>query len=159
MTDLTSAPIPPIGADDHVRGEGEDGLIAYADLGCPRCAASWQRLCERPGRLVFRHFPVAGKHPRSPALHAAAEAAGRQGCFFEMVDSLYGDRGRVDDPHLWERAERFGLDLERFQADRRSEETAARVKRDFQSGIRAGVAGTPAVFDACTLQTVREREF
>lgn len=159
MTDLGSAPIPAIGPDDHVAGAGEEGLIVYADLGCPHCAGAWQRLRERPGRLVFRHFPVASKHPRSPALHAAAEAAGRQGRFFELVDSLYADRGRVDDPHLWERAERFGLDLERFQADRRDPDVEARIRRDFQSGIRAGVAGTPAVFDACTLQTVREREF
>lgn len=159
MADLGSAPIPPVGPQDHVRGEGEEGLIVYADLGCPHCAGAWQRLVEAPGRLAFRHFPVASKHPRSPALHAAAEAAGRQGRFFEMVDSLYADRGRVDDPHLWERAERFGLDLKRFQADRRSAEVEARVKRDFRSGIRAGVAGTPALFDACTLVPVREREF
>ena len=38
MTDLTSAAVPPIGPDDHVRGEGEEGLIVYADLGCPHCA-------------------------------------------------------------------------------------------------------------------------
>jgi protein-disulfide isomerase len=159
MNDLTSASIPPVGPDDHVRGDGEEGLVVYADLGCPRCAGAWGRLRGQPGRLVFRHFPVASKHPRSPALHAAAEAAGLQGRFFEMVDSLYADRGRVDDPHLWQRAESLGLDLDRFQADRRSERVEARIKRDFQSGIRAGVAGTPAVFDACTLQTVREREF
>jgi protein-disulfide isomerase len=159
MADLGTAPIPPVGPDDHVRGAGEEGLIVYADLGCPHCAGAWERLNERLGRLVFRHFPVKSKHPRSPALHAAAEAAGLQGRFFEMVDSLYADRGRVDDPHLWDRAERFGLDLDRFQADRRAEQTEARIKRDFQSGIRAGVAGTPAVFDACTLVAVREREF
>ncbi len=63
-----------------------------------------------------------------------------------MVDSLLADRGRVDDPHLWERAERLGLVLERFEADRRSDDVAARVRRDFESGIRAGVTGTPAVF-------------
>jgi protein-disulfide isomerase len=159
MSDLTSGSISPVGPDDHVRGEGEEGLIVYADLGCPHCAGAWQRLQEHPGRLAFRHFPVASKHPRSPALHAAAEAAGRQGHFFEMVDSLYADRGRVDDPHLWQRAERLGLDLERFEEDRRAPEIRARIKRDFQSGIRAGVAGTPAVFDACTLVSVREREF
>lgn len=159
MTDLGSAPIPAIGLDDHVAGRGEEGLLVYADLGCPHCAGAWGRLRERPGRLVFRHFPVASKHPRSPVLHAAAEAAGQQGRFFEMVDSLYADRGRVDDPHLWERAERFGLDLDRFETDRRIADTEARIRRDFRSGIRAGVAGTPAVFDACTLQTVREREF
>jgi protein-disulfide isomerase len=159
MADLGSAPVPEIGPGDHVRGEGKEGLIVYADLGCPLCAGAWGELSGRPGRLVFRHFPVASKHPRSPALHAAAEAAGLQGRFFEMVDSLYAERGRVDDPHLWERARRFGLDLDRFEADRRSEAAQARIGRDFQSGIRAGVAGTPAVFDACTLVAVREREF
>lgn len=146
MAGLGSAPIPPIGGDDHVRGEGEEGIVVYADLGCPHCAAEWPRLQERAGRLVFRHFPVASKHPRSPALHAAAEAAGRQGRFFEMVDSLYVDRGRVDDPHLWERTERLGLDLGRFETDRRSAEVEARVRRDFESGIRAGVTSTPGIF-------------
>jgi protein-disulfide isomerase len=146
MADLGSAPIPPVGPDDHVRGEGEEGLIVYADLACPHCASAWQRLRERPGRLVFRHFPVASKRPRATALHAAAEAAGRQDRFFEMVDSLYADRGRVDDPHLWERAERLGLDLARFDRDRRSEEVAARVRHDFDSGIRAGVTSTPGLF-------------
>jgi protein-disulfide isomerase len=137
--------VPPVGPEDHVRGEGET-LIVYADLGCPHCAAAWLEICERPASVVFRHFPVASKHPRAPALHAAAEAAGRQGRFFEMVDSLYADRGRVDDPHLWERAERFELDLRRFEADRRADEVAARVRRDFESGIRAGVIGTPAMY-------------
>jgi protein-disulfide isomerase len=141
---LGSAAVPPAGPEDHLRGAGE-GLIVYADLGCAVCAAEWPVLAERPG-LVFRHFPVASKHPRSPALHAAAEAAGAQGRFFEMVDSLYAERGRVDDPHLWERAERLDLDLERFEADRRSPGVAARVRRDFESGIRAGVSSTPALF-------------
>jgi len=147
MGDLSSAPVPAVGSDDHVRGEGEEGLIVYADLGCPRCAATWKELTGRPGRLAFRHFPVASKHPRSPALHAAAEAAGSQRRFFEMVDSLYADRGRVDDPHLWRRAEEFGLDLDRFEADRRSEQSENRVRRDFRAGIRAGVTSTPALFD------------
>jgi protein-disulfide isomerase len=155
---LTSAPVPPVGPEDHVRGEGE-GLIVYADLGCPHCAAAWARIAAPPRRVAFRHFPVASKHPRSPALHAAAEAAGMQGSFFAMVDAIYADRARVDDPHLWRRVEALGLDLERFERDRRAKAVAARVRRDFRSGIRAGVTGTPAVFDACTLGPVREREF
>jgi protein-disulfide isomerase len=158
MAELSSAPVPPVGPGDHVRGEGK-GVIVYADLGCPHCAGAWTKIVVGLGRIAFRHFPVASKHPRSPALHAAAEAAGAQGKFFAMVDSLYADRAHVDDPHLWQRAEWLGLDLERFEWDRRSPDLAARVRRDFQSGIRAGVAGTPAVFDACTLVAVREREF
>jgi 2-hydroxychromene-2-carboxylate isomerase len=65
-----------------------------------------------------------------------------------MHDSLFADQGRLEDPHLWERARTLGLDLERFDADRRSDVVLARVKRDFQSGVRAGVVTTPTVFVA-----------
>lgn len=147
MSELTSAAVPPAGPEDHRRGEGPL-LIVYADLGCPHCASAWAEIAARQATVVFRHFPVASKHSRSLALHAAAEAAGMQGAFFELVDSLYADRGHIDDPHLWERAERLGLDLERFETDRRSEAVVARVRRDFESGIRAGVTGTPALFPA-----------
>lgn len=145
MTELTSAAVPPLQADDHVEGSGPEAIL-YMDLACPACAAMWPRIRALPLRLAFRHFPMASKHPRSPALHAAAEAAARQDAFWRMVDSIYEDRGRVDDPHLWERAERFGLDRDRFEAERRSEDVVERVRRDFQSGIRAGVPGTPAAF-------------
>jgi protein-disulfide isomerase len=147
MSELTSASVPPIDAGDHVTGEGTEAIV-YADFGCPYCAAAWVRIRELPLRLCFRHFPMASKHPRAPALHAAAEAAGRQGAFWEMCDSLYAERGRVDDPHLWERAERFGIDLERFNTDRRSDAVRERIERDFVSGIRAGVGGTPTAFVA-----------
>jgi protein-disulfide isomerase len=145
VSELTSASVPPIGDDDHVTGDGTEAIV-YADFGCPYCASAWARLREIPLRLCFRHFPMASKHPRAPALHAAAEAAARQGAFWQMCDSLYADRGRADDPHLWERAERFGLDLGQFNADRRSDAVRARVERDFTSGIRAGVGGTPTAF-------------
>jgi protein-disulfide isomerase len=123
-------------------------VIEYSDLECPYCAQAHLLLKELPITRVFRHFPVASKHPRARGLAAAAEAAGRQGRFWEMHDSLLEDQGHQDDPHLWERARRLNLDLERFEADRRSEDVAERVERDFRSGIRAGVATTPTQF-AC----------
>ena len=137
--------VAPVGPEDHVRGVGE-ATIVYLDLCCPHCSAVWPQLAALEGQLVLRHFPIAAKHPRSPALHAAAEAAGAQGAFFEMVESLLVDRSRVDDPHLWERIERLGLDLSRFEAERRSECVAERVRRDAESGLAAGVADTLAVF-------------
>lgn len=63
-----------------------------------------------------------------------------------MWDAILDDRGRQDDPHLWQRAAALGLDLERFERDRRSALVAARVERDFTGGIRAAVASTPAAF-------------
>jgi protein-disulfide isomerase len=121
-------------------------MIAYADYECPYCARADALLAGRAVRLVFRHFPVPSKHPRARVLAHAAEAAGLQGRFWDMHDALFGDQGRIDDPHLWERARRLGLDVDRFERDRRSEAVAERVARDFRSGVRAGVMTTPTLF-------------
>ena len=120
-------------------------VIEYGDYECPYCARADMLLAELPIRRVFRHFPVVSKHPRARVLAHAAEAAALQGAFWEMHDSLFGDQGRLDDPHLWERAERLGLDVDRFDADRRSE-VAARVDKDFRAGVRAGIVSTPTLF-------------
>jgi protein-disulfide isomerase len=144
-TRWTSSGPPEPGPDDHARGDGPV-VIEYADLECAFCAKANAMLAGLPVRRVFRHFPVTSKHPRARRLAQAAEAAGLQGRFWEMHDSLYADQGRLDDPHLWDRARALGLDIERFDADRRSDAMAERVQRDFNSGIRAGVTTTPTLF-------------
>jgi protein-disulfide isomerase len=122
--------------------------VEYADLECPHCAHADRLLRDLSIKRVFRHFPVVSRRPRARALAHAAEAAGLQGRFWEFHDSLYGDQGRLDDPHLWARCEEFGIDLDGFEADRRSQAVADRVERDFRSGIRAGVTTTPTLFVA-----------
>lgn len=149
MSDLGSAPLPPLAAEDHVRGpDGGELVIEYADFECHFCALAHVRLGELPVRRVFRHFPVGSKHPRAWACACAAEAAGRQGAFWAFHDGLYADPGRLEDPHLWQRARELGLDVERFEADRRGDAVAARVRRDFEAGVRAGVVTTPTLFVA-----------
>jgi protein-disulfide isomerase len=145
LTRWTSTPPPDPGPDDHLRGEGPL-VIEYADLQCPYCAKAQGLLSGLEVRRVFRHFPVVSKHPRARALAHAAEAAALQDRFWDFHDSLYEDQGHLDDPHLWARCEQMGIDLDRFEADRRSDTVAERVERDFRSGIRAGVTTTPTLF-------------
>ena len=146
MTDLTSAPIPAVSDGDHVRGPATaPAAILYADFECPYCAAAAQRLIGAPLRVAFRHFPIRSSHPRAWAAACAAEAAALQGRFWEMHDLLFADQGRLEDPHLWERAQTLGLDLERFEIDRRSPAIAARIRRDFESGVRGGIVTTPTL--------------
>ena len=121
-------------------------VVVYADFECPFCAALELRLRELPLRVTFRHFPVRASHPRAWPAARAAEAAALQGRFWEMHDALFADQGRLEDPHLWERAERLGLDVARFDADRRSEAVEARIGADFRTGVRAGVVTTPTLF-------------
>jgi protein-disulfide isomerase len=130
-----------------VRGPDDAPLvIEYADFECPFCAALELKLARVRVRQVFRHFPSRSSHPRAWAAACAAEAAGAQGRFWEMHGLLFADQGRLEDPHLWDRARELGLDLERFESDRRDEAVRDRVRRDFESGVRAGVVTTPTVF-------------
>jgi protein-disulfide isomerase len=145
MTGLTSAPVPGLGPDDHVRGTaGAPLVIVYADFTCPHCAVAAARLREAPVRTCFRHLALASRHRRAVPLAIAAEAAARQGAFWPFHDTLFTDQGRLDDPHLWERCERLGLDVARFEADRRDPTLGERVTRDVRGALRAGAATTPA---------------
>lgn len=147
MSGLGSAPVPELSEGDHVRGlAGALVMIEYADFECPFCAAVSQRLAQLPFRQVFRHFPVRSSHPRAWAAACAAEAAALQGRFWEMHELLFADQGRLEDPHLWDRARGLALNLDRFESDRRGERVQARVRRDFESGVRAGVVTTPTLF-------------
>jgi protein-disulfide isomerase len=147
MDDLRSAAVPGIRDDDHVRGDGPRVVAFYADLTCPHCAVAHERLRAEGARVVFRHLALKARHRRALALAHAAEAAAAQDAFWAFADATYADQGRLEDPHLWARAEQLGLDVERFDADRRGEGAAARVQRDVKDALRAGATGTPALFD------------
>jgi protein-disulfide isomerase len=147
MTDLRSAPVPPLRDDDHVRGRRDAPLVFfYGDFACPRCAVEAERLRDAGARVAFRHFALKAKHERAVPLALAAEAAARQGAFWAFHDALYQDQGRIDDPHLWAHIQALGLDVERFQADRRDAAIAERVRRDVRDALRAGATTTPTLF-------------
>ena len=145
MRELTSAEPGPPDAGDHIRGPGgSPEIVFYGDFTCPDCAVAAMRLKQLPVRIHFRHFAMSSRHRRAVPLAAAAEAAGEQGFFWEFHDSLFADQGHLDDPHLWERCERLGIDVERFDRVRRSGETVETVRSQTLEALRAGATGTPA---------------
>jgi protein-disulfide isomerase len=147
MADYSSAPVPPLRDADHLRGPAAAPLvIVYGDFCCPHCALAHARLRAAPLRCAYRHFALHSKQPRAVALARAAEAAALQGRFWELHDALLEDQGRQEDPHLWAHVGRLGLDLGRFEADRRSDAVARRVDADARDGLRAGVTTTPTLF-------------
>ena len=147
MEDLRSAPPPSLRDDDHVRGEpGANLIVFYADFTCPRCALAHERLTAAGAHVVFRHMALKAKDDRALPTACAAEAAAAQGCFWPFADALYADQGHLEDPHLWQRAGDLGLDVERFDADRRSPSAAARVQRDTRAALAAGATTTPMLY-------------
>src|SRR4051794_2533781 len=117
----------PIDRDrDHVRGGGVPSpvtVVAYADFLCPYCQRLRQvmlRLREALGaRLiyVFRHFPNERAHPGAERIARAAEAAGKQGRFWEVHDSVYDRTSPITEQEVLEFARSLELDMARFAAD------------------------------------------
>ena len=98
-------------------------------------------------RFAFRHFPLTGIHPHALAAAAAAEAAARQGRFWDMHALLFHRQKALEDGDLRGYAARLGLDAAAFDRDRASTTVADRIRRDVDSGLASGqVLGTPTLF-------------
>jgi protein-disulfide isomerase len=76
----------------------------------------------------------------------AAEAAGKQGKFWEMHDLIFENQNKLSKDYLLSLADDMGLDLAQFAIDSKSEAILSKIERDFDSGIRSGVNGTPTFF-------------
>jgi protein-disulfide isomerase len=138
---------------DHVRGSGDRELLEYLDFQCPYCRAASRQIKQVVEgdlagrvRLRVRNFPIRAKHPRAEATARAAEAAARQGRYWEMHDLLFERHDHVEDDDLLAYARELGLDVDRFEADLADPALAAEIEADLQAGLAAGVDGTPGLF-------------
>jgi len=144
----------PVNKIDHVQGKESAPvtLVEYGDFECPYCFKA-RTLIEMIKQIegdklkfVFRNFPLSQIHLH--ALHAAyaAEAAAKQGKFWEMHNLLFDNQFAFEDNDLMTYAQSLGLDMRQFTEDMKSEEIVKKVKDDFSSGVRSGVNGTPTFF-------------
>jgi protein-disulfide isomerase len=99
------------------------------------------RLC-----FAFRHFPLTNVHPHAERAAEAAEAAGKQGAFWEMHDVLFENQSALDYDDIAEYAAALGLNVSRLINEVLSGAHAPRVREDFATGVRSGVNGTPTFF-------------
>lgn len=97
-------------------------------------------------RFVFRNFPLTEAHPNAENAAEAAEAAGAQVKFWEMHDELFDHQDALEPSDLIGMATGIGLDSHKVAAELKSHVYAARVRKDFMSGVRSGVNGTPTFF-------------
>jgi protein-disulfide isomerase len=149
MSHLTT----PVGKDDHVQGPKDAPvvLVEYGDFECPYCGDAYpelkavQRAMGDGLCFVFRHFPLNQSHPHAQRAAEFAEAAATVGRFWEMHDLLFENQRALGDRSLTAYAEKLGMDRKLIEAALGGE-FAARVRRDFRSGVRSGVNGTPSLF-------------
>src|SRR3989344_7541669 len=85
---------------DWVRGKMDAPItvVEYGDFQCPACGAYYPVLKKLEGefhdslRVVYREFPLTTIHANAWGAAVAAEAAGKQGKFWEMHDALFEDQ-------------------------------------------------------------------
>ncbi|PZH08045.1 Na+/H+ antiporter NhaA [Streptomyces sp. NTH33] len=147
-----SEPVDP--ERDHVRGplDAPVTLVEYGDYECPYCGLAEpvvRELLAEFGddvRYVWRHLPLTDVHPSAQLAAEAAEAAARQGRFWQMHDVLISHQGDLRPDDLLRHAERAGLDGDRFRRDLRERAGAERVADDVESADLSDVSGTPTFF-------------
>ena len=156
------AAVSQITADDWIKGsdnpQAKVAIIEYSDFECPACASYYplvKQLLATYGndvRFAYRHFPLPQHKNAEPAAYAA-EAAGKQGKFWEMHDLLFENQAIWEEQSVAEADTTFigyattlGLDLVKFNTDRGSNEIKDKVAAQATGGVTAGVGATPTFF-------------
>jgi protein-disulfide isomerase len=141
---------------NHTLGAGNKKvtLLEYGDFQCPACTSYYplvKQVKEAYGDDItfqFRHFPLVQIHPNAMLGSRAAEAAGKQGKFFEMHDLLYENQEEWSQaPNvrsvLESYAKQLGLNFEQFKTDTQSSEVNSVINADIKAGQAVGANSTP----------------
>ena len=130
-------------------------VVEFLDFECEACEAAYptveQIRKDYKGKINFvvRYFPL---HKNSVLAAKAAESAGEQGKFWEMYSKLFENQkewGEKTEPQtelFTKYAEDLELDVDKFKEGLESKAFEAKVNRDKEDGIKAGVQGTPTFF-------------
>jgi protein-disulfide isomerase len=126
-------------------------LVEFADFECPFCAMeapilekAWEGH-ETTVRFVYKYFVISA-HPHGESAARAAIAAGNQGKFWEMHDTLFTNRDHLEGADIDSYAKQIGLDIAKFHVDMQAPATTDRIDRDKKLGESLGVQGTPTIF-------------
>ena len=147
--------VQPVSADDDPfigRSDAKVTVVMFTDFQCPGCAGVHPILKSivmefgNSVRLVVRDFPLTSIHENAFNAAVAAGAAEKQGKYFEFADLLYNNQDSLDSESLSRFADQAGLNLSRFERDRKNPQLAAEVEKDIADGKNYGVSGTPSVF-------------
>ncbi|HMS40294.1 MAG TPA: thioredoxin domain-containing protein [Pyrinomonadaceae bacterium] len=141
--------------DDPSRGSATAPVtvVMFSDFQCSVCAATHpvlQRVLaeytSEQVRFVVRDFPLEQIHENAFLAATAANAAHKQGKFFEFTEVLYRNQNALDKESLKKYATDLGLNLAQFELDLQSAPNAAEIRKDMADGETYGINGTPTIY-------------
>lgn len=126
-------------------------LVEFSDYQCPYCAQAWpyveDLLNQYPDKLrfVYRHFPLS-QHQFAKTAAYAAEAAGKQGKFWQMSDLIFQNQSSLSAALFPKLAQDLNLDLEQFNKDMEDAQIKGKVEKDLSDGQKLKVNSTPTFY-------------
>jgi protein-disulfide isomerase len=126
-------------------------IVEFADFECPHCKAlqpEMQKLLQlypKDIKIYFRNFPLP-QHDRAVPAAVAAEAAGKQGKFWEMEGTLFDNQDNLEDSDIDGYAQKLGLDMTKFKADEQDAAVKQLVNSDRDQANDLKLDGTPGLF-------------
>lgn len=96
-------------------------------------------------RIVFRHVPTDDS-AEATVRYRAALAAGYQGQFWLMHDTMFANMARGSRLELIGMARQLGLDVERLIADLEAERAFGSAAVDVEEAVAKGVTTVPSIF-------------
>lgn len=144
----------PVTNEDHIQGEKNATitLVEYGDYQCPFCGRAYpiiKQVQKKYGsklRFVFRNFPLTEVHPLAMAAAQTAEYAGAEGPYWEMHDLIFENQAKLTIELLISLAESLNLPPEKLKEAWTNHTFDPKIKKDFLSGVKSGVNGTPTLF-------------
>jgi protein-disulfide isomerase len=151
----------PVTAADHIFGNSNAPvkIVEYSDTECPFCKQFHQTLTQvmndpaygAAGKVawVYRDFPLASLHPRSPKEAEAMECANAQGgndkfwAFMNRIMEVTPSNNGLDPTQLPVIAQYVGLDVAKFNTCLSSGTFTAKVNSMIQEAVSTGGNGTP----------------
>jgi protein-disulfide isomerase len=76
----------------------------------------------------------------------AAEAAGKQGKFWEFHDRLFADQTKLGPEDLKQHAKALQLDINRFETDLLNSDDRKKIDADVAEAKALDIRGTPGIF-------------
>ena len=126
-------------------------IVEFTDFQCPFCRRANDTLHtlikNNPDkvRVVFKHYPLPF-HQNAELAARAAEAAKKQGKFWEYHDILFENQRALSREDLIGYAKQLKLNEKKFIEYMDGPESLGIVKQDIESGTNNGVRGTPHFF-------------
>ena len=127
-------------------------IVEFADFQCPFCSKvpplidDLLKAYPKDVKFVYKQLPLTSIHQNALNASRAALAAGKQGKFWPMYETLFANQRALDLESLKKYAQQIGLDVAQFEKDMAAPDVQKQIEEETKLAQATQVTGTPTLF-------------